>query len=124
MKIRIWIAATSIAFGGSAMAQSITEAEPERIVVRNEKMLGECLTEIQRQYFPVCLPSLSERLLQPAGSLPVDFSGFSADTKKHFQGWIDQDFIVHYSIGLYEDFETGAVVVLDANSGRELFRIP
>ena len=78
-------------------------------------MLGQCLEQVQRNYFPVSLPSLSERLLQPAGSFPVSWENFDPDTRKNFQtGWIDENFIVHYTVGLHEDYWTGEIVVTDA----------
>ncbi len=105
------------------IAKTTEEATPGTPIVDSEQMLGERLVSIQRQYFPVSLPSLTERLLQPAGSFPIDFKGFDPEVRKGFRGWIDEHGIVHYSVGLYEDYWTGEGVVLD-DSGWEIFRIP
>ncbi len=123
-KVRM-VALGFVVLGGSAMAKTVTELPPDEPanIIASEKMLGERLISIQRQYFPVSLPSLTERLLQPAGSFPVDFKGFDPKTRKEFRGWIDENGIVHYAVGLYEDYWTGEIVVLD-DSGREMFRIP
>jgi len=85
------------AFAQNLSKEVVAEKEIELEVVANEKMLGHCLEEIQCQYFPVCLPSLSARLLQPAGSFPVDWKQFDPDTRKLFRGWIDENGIVHYA---------------------------
>jgi len=64
-----------------------------------------------------------ERLLQPAGSFPVVWDSFSPESRQQFRGWIDEHGIVHHTVGLYEDYWTGEIVVLD-DSGWEMFRIP
>jgi len=121
--MRTIIVAVCVALGCSAMAKA-AEAEPETTtVIDSEKVLGECLISVQWQYFPVCLPSLSERLLQPAGSFPFDHEGFDSEPRATFRGWIDADGIVHYAVGLCEDYWTGEIVVLD-DTGWEMFRIP
>ena len=97
--------------------------EPGIIIVDSEQVLGQCcLEQVQRQYFPVILPSLSARLLQPAGSFPVDFENFDPETRKLFRGWITDRGIVKYSVGLYQDYWTDEIVVLD-DLGWEMFRI-
>ena len=70
----------------------------------------------------VLLVGIAARLIQPVGSFPVDFENFDPETRKLFHGWITDRGIVKYTIGLYEDYWTGEIVVLD-DSGREMFRI-
>jgi len=125
MKSSWKIAAACLFVGGSTFAVDLSQevvAKKKIEVISSEQLLGQCLEQIQRQYFPVCLPSLSERLFQPAGSFPVDWSQFDPDTRKLFRGWIDGNGIVHYAVGLYEDYWTGEIVALD-DSGWEMFRI-
>jgi len=122
--MRSIIIAVCVAVGCSVVAQTTEEAEAGTTVIDSEKMLGSyCLEPVQRQYFPVCLPSLTARLLQPAGSFPVDFEDFDPEKRKLFQGWITDRGIVKYTVGLYQDFWTDEIVVLD-DSGWEMFRIP
>jgi len=108
--------------GIAAWGQTELPANEPTTIIESEKMLGQCLEQVQRQYFPVSLPSLSARLLQPAGSFPVVWDSFSPENRQLFRGWIDAAGIVHYSVGLYEDFVTGEIVVLD-DTGWEMFRI-
>jgi len=99
-----------------------TVAEPETIVIDSEQGLIGCIEAVQSQYIPVALPSLTERLLQPAGSFPVDFENFDPETRKLFRGWITDRGIVKYTVGLYQDYWTDEIVALD-DSGWEMFRI-
>ena len=74
--------------------------EHEKILVDSEQVLAYRLEKIQRLYFPVCLPSLSERLIQPAGSFPLDFSRFSPKARKQFDKVVEgtRSLGVRYSI--------------------------
>ena len=116
----------SVLAGTTAEIDSLQTAKRikanEVVVIDCEEMLGRCLESVQWQYLPVSLPSLSARLLQPAGSFPVDFFGFDPAIRKLFQGRIDEYGIVRYTVGLYEDYWSGEIVVQN-DLGREIFRI-
>jgi len=121
MKLIAKVIVAGIVLGSSVFAETDGDGATEpATIIDSEQMLGQCLISVQRQYFQVCLPSLSARLLQPAGSFPVDWEGFN--TRTLFRGWIDENGIVRYTVGLYEDYWTGEIVVLD-DSGWEMFRI-
>ena len=130
--MRVWIVVLGFVWVFFSVSEGLVEignllpieqVKPETTtIINNEQMLGLCLEKVQRHYFPVSLPSLTERLFQPAGSFPVDWGKFDPKTRKLFRGWIDGHGIVHYAVGLYEDYFTGEIVVLD-DSGWEMFRI-
>jgi len=122
MKLKVGIVVLGfVVLGCSVMAETV--AEPETFFVDSERALVGCIEVVQRQYFPVSLPSLSARLLQPAGSFPFVHEGFDSEQRATFRGWIDENGSVRYTVGLYEDYWTGEIVVLD-DSGWEMFRIP
>ena len=127
MKVLAGVVALFLIMGCSVLAAtSISDLEPEAVATRtitSEAMLVNCLESVQRQYLPVSLPSISVRLLQPAGSFPADFNGFDPAIRKSLLGRIDENEIVSYTVGLYEDFWTSDVVVVVDDLGREIYRI-
>ena len=132
MKASIGVVVFFLIMGCSVLAETSAEVDSlqlaERIgaegfvIIDSTAMLVECLESVQWQYLPVSLPSLSERLLQPSGSFPTDFSSFDPAIRKSLLGRIDEYGIVSHTVGLYEDYWTSEVVVVD-DLGREIYRI-
>ena len=96
MKASIGVVVFFLIMGCSVLAETSAEVDSlqlaERIgaegfvIIDSTAMLVECLESVQWQYLPVSLPSLSERLLQPAGSFPADFSSFDPALRKSLLG--------------------------------------
>ncbi len=105
------------------LEKNVEETKRDPVVIDSEVMLARCLEAVQQQYLPVALPSRSERLLQPAGSFPVDFTDFDPVIRESLYGRITREGTVSYVVGLHEDYWSGEIVVVN-DLGREVGRIP